>query len=257
MIRTLFIIAGAALVLATASIGGAMALGGRDLARNGWVWTIHDGDDTVRFERQRGAPADEPTTTRTLAWTGSDRLILSLPADVEYVQGAQASVVVTGPKSAVDRVRLNNGELDMDSHTEVVVFGWNSNGLTASSDSDRLRIVVTAPSVTRFDLDGSGELAIRDYDQETLTLNVSGSGSATAQGRAATVSVDVSGSGEVDLTALTATDASVDVSGSGEATVGPTGEADVDISGSGNVTLTRKPTRQTVEISGSGEVHGG
>ena len=39
MIRTLFIIAAAGLVLATASLGGAFALGGRDMARHGWAWT--------------------------------------------------------------------------------------------------------------------------------------------------------------------------------------------------------------------------
>lgn len=258
MIRTLFIIAGAALVLAMASIGGALALGGRDLAAHGWAWTLRDGDgDTVRFERVNTSQSRGPITTRTLAWSGDDRLTLSLPADVEYVQGAQAGVVVTGPKSVVDSIRIRNGEIDMDSRTEVVTFGWDSNGLTAVSDQERLKIVVTAPSVTRFDLDSSGELSIRNYDQPTLTLNISGSGSATAQGRTTRLAVDVSGSGEADLSRLTTTDASVEVSGSGEVTTAPTGEADVEISGSGDVTLTQKPARQTVAISGSGEVHGG
>ena len=38
MIRTLLIIAGAALVLAIATLGGAAAIGGQDLARHGWAW---------------------------------------------------------------------------------------------------------------------------------------------------------------------------------------------------------------------------
>ena len=42
MIRTLFIVAGGALVLCLACIGGAAALGGRDLAANDWTWIVTD-----------------------------------------------------------------------------------------------------------------------------------------------------------------------------------------------------------------------
>ena len=73
MIRTLLIIAAAGLVLATASFGGAFALGGRDMARNGWEWTLHDRDgDTVTFERRDGT--EGPAATRTLEWTGGQSL---------------------------------------------------------------------------------------------------------------------------------------------------------------------------------------
>lgn len=44
MIRTLFIIAGAALVLCLVTVGGALAIGGHDLQRHGWAWTIKDQD---------------------------------------------------------------------------------------------------------------------------------------------------------------------------------------------------------------------
>ena len=255
MIRTLLIIAGAAFVLALASIGGAMAIGGRDLARNNWSWTIlsDDGDD-VRIER--GARDPGPDVTRTLAWTGGDALTLSLAGKVDYVQGAEAGVTITGPKAVVDRVRLENGELSLTDGAEVVVMGWNAHGPTGWAHSERLHITVTAPSVTRFDVRGSPDLTIVGYDQPRLAVDVSGSGSVKATGRTDALTVDVNGSGEAELGGLAARTATVDVSGSGEADINATDQVDVDISGSGDVNLTQRPARLNQQISGSGEVSG-
>ncbi|WP_419756563.1 hypothetical protein [Brevundimonas sp.] len=102
MIRTLFIIAGAALVLCLVTVGGALAIGGHDLQRHGWAWTFKDDDgETVRFERVKGGGTDDlgPFTTRTLAWTGGETLSVDSSVDVEYIQGDANSVVVTGPKA--------------------------------------------------------------------------------------------------------------------------------------------------------------
>lgn len=258
MIRTLLIISGAGAVLCAAAGAGALALGGNDLARHGWTWTIHDRDgDTVRFER---ATSDDmgPTVTRTLAWTGGDRLQVEVPGDVVYVQGDEAGVTVAGPKAIADRVRLVDGRLTMDDGSgrreERVVFHWTRDGLHGWSSNDRLTITVTAPAVKRFDVQSSADVSIRAYDQPTLTLNVSGSSSIDAAGKAPSVAIDISGSGDVDLEALETTDAVVDISGSGDTRVGPTGLARIDISGSGDVTLTRRPARLEQDISGSGDV---
>lgn len=249
MTRTLLIIAGAAFVLALATLGGAAAIGGRDLAANGWEWTFpghgDGGDETIRFE---GAANQGPPITRTLAWTGGSTLAVDLSADVTYVQGDQAGIVVTGPRNLADRVRLDGNRLTMsDSDDEsYVVFGW--------SNGDRLSIVVTAPSVTTFDLMGSLDLDIRDYDQDTLDIDLSGSGEVTASGKTRALSVDINGSGEADLGALQTVDATVDISGSGDARVAPTGRADLSISGSGDIDLTTRPTTLNQTISGSGDI---
>lgn len=254
MIRTLFIIAGAALVLAIAAFGGAAALGGRDLARNGWSWTFHNMDgETIRFERADGERG--PDVTRTLAWNGEDRLAIDLAADVTFIQGAEAGVVITGAESIVDRIRIENGRMSMSNGPELVTFGWRRGDLTAWSDRDDLKIVVTAPSVTRFDLSGSGSLTIRNYDQPTLDLSISGSGDASAHGKTATLDLDIAGSGEADLSDLVTTDATVGISGSGEARVAPTGTARLSIAGSGDITLTTRPAKLESNVSGSGDIH--
>ena len=255
MIRTLLIITGASLVLCAVAIGGAAALGGSDIRNHGWSWTFHDkdGGDSVRIERARAERG--PDVTRTLAWNGTDTLSVELPGEVTYVPGAEAGVVVSGAQSAVERVRVENGRVFMVQSGERVTLGWRNGEITGWSDNDDLRVTVTAPSVTRFDLSGSGRLKITDYDQPSLTLDISGSGEVEAVGRTTTLAIDMSGSGEADMKDLATRDATVGISGSGEAVVAPTGKADIDIAGSGDVYLTTRPAQVTRDITGSGDVH--
>lgn len=259
MIRTLFIIAGAALVLCLASLGGAAALGSRDLAAHDWTWVISDGEaganDSVRVSRGDLGP----DVTRTLDWDGGERLVVDLPVDVTYVQGDTAGVVIKGPKSAVDRVRLSGGRLslaDSEDHAERVYVRWGRNGIHGWSESERLKITVTAPSVNNFRVAKSGDLTIEDYDQPTLSLQLDGSGEVDATGRAGALELRLNDSGDAELEGLEVTDATIDNTGSGEVAVGPTGEVRVDLSGSGDVRLTRRPKNLQQNVSGSGEIDG-
>ena len=256
MIRTLFIIAGAALVLATACIAGALALGGVDLRGNGWSFVVHEDDDGEHTFVRRGEPAGDlgPDIVRTEAFTGGEALELALSADVTYIQGPAATVVITGPKSVIDRVRLDGSRLSLDNGPDRVTVRLEDGGLHASTDAERLRIVVTAPSVNLFDVESSSDLSIRGYDQDMMSLDISGSGEVTAAGRTRALMLDISGSGEAHLGGLATTDATVDISGSGEARIAPTGAASVSISGSGDVDLATRPTTLRQDISGSGQV---
>lgn len=260
MIRTLLIIAGAALVLAIASLGGAAALGGADLRKNGWSWTIwDDGQDHIRWKRERGGPQDlGPDTSRTMAWSGGDRLDVELPVNVEYRQGAAANVIVTGPKALIDQIVVENGRVGWangEQDGERVTVTWSKDGFRAMTALDRVKVVVTAPNVSRFNLDGSGDLDIRDYDQESLAIDIQGSGDVFAEGRARALSLDISGSGEADLANLQAADADVDVTGSGEARVSATGVANVSIAGSGDIDLVTRPTTLRQSVTGSGDIN--
>jgi hypothetical protein len=253
MIRTLLIIAGAALVLAIASLTGAAGLAARDIDRNGGSWVIHDGNDVIRIDSVSGDRS--PAVSRSLAWSGGDRLSVDLPADVTYVQGHEAGVVISGAQSIVDRVRVENGRVSLVDGPNELTIRWSGGGLSGWSESDNLKIVVTAPSVTRFDLAGSQSLTIRDYDQPTLSIDISGSGDVTATGKTAALDLDIAGSGEADLSALATIDATVGISGSGEARVAPTGTARLSIAGSGDITLTTRPAKLESSVSGSGDIH--
>jgi hypothetical protein len=252
MIRTLFIIAGAAFVLSLATLGGAAALGSRDLAGNGWSWTFVDGEDGFRH----GSRAQDlgPDVTRSVAFEGGERLELDLGAEVTYVQGAANTVVITGPQAVIDRVRIQGSRIWMEDGPERVTLRWENGSLNGWSDSERISIVVTAPAVTAFDVEGSSDVKIHDYDQTALAIDLSGSGEIEVDGRATTLELDISGSGEADLSRLVLTDANVAIAGSGEARLGPTGQADISISGSGDVELTEQPATLNQSVSGSGDI---
>lgn len=258
MIRTLFIIAGAALVLCLVTVGGGLAIGGHDLQRHGWAWTFKDDNgESVRFERVKGGGTEDlgPLTTRTIAWTGGESLTIDSSIDVEYVQGDANTVVITGPKGLTDRVRLVDGRFDLGDGDERVVFGWDKGNFSARSERDELKVVVTAPKVNRFTANGSGDLLINAYDQPSLRLDISGSAEVTASGRTDALDLDIAGSGEASLADLTTRDATVDISGSGDARIAPTGDVRVTIAGSGDVALATRPANLNSTVSGSGDIY--
>ncbi|CAN5397959.1 DUF2807 domain-containing protein [soil metagenome] len=258
MIRTLLIIAGAAFVLALASLGGAVAVGGRDMAAHGWSWTfpgMGDGGDLQIVRETGNGPVD---ASRTLAWTGTDTLEIDLPADVTYVQGATPGIVVTCPADQVDRVRVDGDRLTWSGsggdRNGRITFGPRGHGTGMWVRDDDVHVVVTAPAVTRFKVLGSGSLALRDYDQAALAIDLSGSGDVAASGRTTALTLDISGSGDANLEDLLAGDAHVDVSGSGDARVAPTGSAEITLSGSGDASLATRPTSLRQSITGSGDI---
>jgi hypothetical protein len=239
MIRSLFIIAAASLVLTIVCLGGAAAIGGREAARDGWNisgdgWTIVQSD----FEWES---TDENTVTREIAWDGGDALTFDLSARVIYAQGETPSITVEGPAAVVDRVTFAEGRFDLEEGERT---GRHS----------RPRITIVAPAVNRFTLNGSQDLEIRDYDQPSLALAVSGSGDVEGYGRTEALTVTIDGSGDVDLKGLPSTDAVIEINGSGDVEAAPSGQADVTIRGSGDVDLTTRPRRLTSQVSGSGSV---
>ena len=257
MIRTLFIIAGAALVLCIVTVSGGLALGGHELQRNGWAWTFRDDNgEGVRFERVRHAEGEDlgPVTTRTLPWTGGEVLQIDAGVDVEYRQGDEASVVITGPKRLADRVRLEDGRLDLTPGDDSVVLSWSHGNISARSERDALKVIVTAPNVRRFVANGSGDLDITTYDQPSLSIDISGSADVTAAGRTDRLALSIAGSGDADARSLTVADAKIDISGSGDADIAATGQVDVSINGSGDVTLATRPAKLNSSVSGSGSV---
>lgn len=257
MIRNLLVITGVGFLLALVGVGGAVGLVSRDIQSHDWVWVATEGpmgDDSIRFERGEV----DPEVTRTLPWTGGDQLSLMMPGQVVYRQGDEAGVTITGPRAMVDRVRLRDGRLSLEDYDEDEVergyIRWSRNGIRAWSATEAVKVVVTAPSVTRFDTGANGDLSIRDYDQPRLEVTVNGSGDVRARGRTEALSLTLNGAGDADFDDLIVTDARVSVTGRGDARVGPTGRADIDVSGRGDVTLTRTPAQLEQSITGWGEV---
>lgn len=246
MTRTLVLIAFAGFVLAVACIAGAFALGGQAIARHHWGhgWTVNfDGQNWRHIEKDDDHDtASGATASREIAWTGGDKIEFDVPANVQYTQGpGPAKLVISGPKDAVDRVELSGSQLQF-------------RGGDDDDDSGRLTVLMTAPDIRHFAIDGDNNLTIAGYDQDDLSVNVSGSGSVNAKGKTHSVNLDVSGDGDIDLSGLTTQRADADISGSGRASIAPTDAADLSISGSGEIDLLTHPAKLTSDVSGSGHI---
>ena len=229
MTRPLLIIIALGFVTSLVCFSMASAMGGMNFRH--WDWDRYDNDDS--------SASDGPDVTRTIAWTGDDELTVNLLADIEYTQGTDAKILVTGPKGAVDRVVLRGDRLE---YTRRVHNG------------PRLKVVMTAPAVSDFTLNGSQRLNITGFDRSKLEVAIHGSGKVKAAGRANRMEVHIAGSGDADFGQLKTTDAEVDIAGSGDTIIAATGDAEINIAGSGDVTLATRPARVNTHIAGSGRI---
>ncbi len=242
MIRVLISIAIAGFFVSIVTLSIAVAIGGPSaITDSAWSWSRHwNWSDGWGSYSHRGR-WDGPEATKEVAWTGGDSLDIDVPADVTYTQAPGAGkLTITGPQDALDALEIDGGHIGFSHHHR----HWS--GLT---------IVMTAPAVTHFEMNGSGKLAIQGYKQDKLALDLSGSADVTANGEAKSVALSASGSSDTDLSGLKVADADVDLTGSGEAKLAATGAVNVNISGSGDVTLLSRPTKLQSSVSGSGSIH--
>jgi hypothetical protein len=255
MIRTLVLVAIVGFVLSIGCIGASFAIAGGPFAIRDWAM-VHSGDwdwdwddhhrgghhnpDRDRDHMSLDDDADGgASVTRDFTWSGGDRLQVDAPADIVFTQGPTAKLTIQGPKAMVDHLSVREGRIALDG---------------GAYEGGRLKVVMTAPKVRRFDLSGAQNLVVEGYAQDRLVLDISGDARVSAKGRAPTVMLDIAGSGDADLAELAIDDAQIDISGSGTAKLGPKTSARVDVSGNGEVTLTTKPVKLTTDISGSGRV---
>ncbi|RYF92621.1 MAG: DUF2807 domain-containing protein [Caulobacteraceae bacterium] len=245
MIRTLAIIAGAGFLTFVVCLTSVVALGGPEIVRDGFVIPavlehIEQGDDYVS--------PDTPPAQKTFAWTGTDELTLDLAADVTLIEGDKPGIVVTGLQRDVDQVRVEGGRIfwQDDERTRRHIV-WN--------DDRGLKIVVTAPKVSKVTINGSADLTLEGYSQPSLAVSIAGSGDVDGRGATERLTVDVAGSGDVDLRQLPAKTAALSVAGSGDISADATDEAVVRVSGSGDISLARTPTRLQQDVAGSGDVY--
>jgi len=237
MIRTLAIITVSAFFLSVVCLSVAISMAGPDLIAEGFwgPWDRHG------FTWSHTVDYHGPSSTRTLAWDGGDRLEVDIPADVHFSQADGApSVTVSGPREVIDHVVLKDGRLNWEGRSYASGHG--------------VEVQLTAPKVTRFEVNGGGDLDIQSYRQDQLSIRNNGAGEVRASGTAKTLDLDMAGSGDADLADLAAEGAHVSIKGSGDATVAPKTWAKLELMGSGDVTLKTKPKQLQTEVSGSGHV---
>lgn len=239
MTRPLLITVACGYIVALVCFVTAFAIAGPAWAPWNWHGDWSDGPWTWHDRRGPAVEASGPTVSRELTWDGGESLRITIPAEITYTQGPVAKIVVTGPKGAVDHVRMDDETLRFDRRVR---------------RAGRLQVVMTAPDVREFTLAGSQRLTVEGFDHERLEIQILGSGDATARGKAGRVEVEIAGSGDVDLGAVETAAAEVSIAGSGDATVAPKDRVEVHIAGSGDVVLKSRPAQVETHIAGSGRI---
>ncbi|MFB6278093.1 MAG: head GIN domain-containing protein [Salinibacter sp.] len=194
------------------------------------------------------------------------------PGTLHLRQGEAHSVEVKGPSKVLDRLvtEVDGEALDVRAEDDSGLFGMFDD---SDLDGDEVDIYVTAPTIERVGLAGSGQIEGETrIESESLSLSVAGSGDmnlevATEQleigmagsgdcmlrGRADTLTTKTAGSGDIKASEMKTRTAEVDVVGSGDAELHVTERLDARILGSGDVQYRGQPE---VELSslGSGTV---
>jgi hypothetical protein len=240
MIRVLAMIAIAGFILSVASFAAAVAIAGPGaLSRGAWptvsrYWVSEWGG---HGDRDSG-----PSATRTLPWSGAQRLDVNVPADVRYVQAdGPATVTVTGPRRLIDQIVVDGDTIGLGERSA----HWRQR---------KLSIIVRAPNISVFGLTGRNELRLEGYHQPKLELDISGAADVVGEGETDSIEVEISGVGDVDLGKMKTKGAAVGIAGAGEAVIAPTERAELNISGAGEIRLLTHPARLQTSVSGAGSI---
>lgn len=177
--------------------------------------------------------------TREIPWDDSTSLTLGVNSVVRYVQAPGAGkVVARGPHRSVSTLVVANGDI----HDQLLHTGAT------------LELVVTAPAISRFHLDGRSRLSIEGYDQKSLFVSTEGKAAVDAAGRVNDVSVEMKGSGTVNLAKLTTGNASASIGGMSTLVLAPSDDAELNVRNFASVVLLSRPKELKTSLLDSGRV---
>lgn len=198
-----------------------------------------------------------------------DKVAVGGSLDVEVRVGPAPSVRVIGPAEVLDRVAVEVKDGTLRIGAEKRWYEW-------MRDDSGLKVVVTAPALSKVALGGSGRvtvdgprgpsfegavagsgrLTLARVDAAQVKLAVAGSGNVTAAGRCGSGAVEVAGSGVIDAAALRCDRAVAKIAGSGDVRAFSAQPGRAEIAGSGSIRMGGNPAC-TQSVAGSGSVHCG
>lgn len=202
--------------------------------------------------------------SRSFAASGFTGVALKSSDDVDVRTGPNFSVQAEGDPTVLDQldIRLDGKTLNVGRKNRVGVMWDKSGGAKVHIVMPRLSDATVAGSGTlRVDraegkfggvVAGSGDLDIAALSASEASLSIAGSGNITLAGRADKLDVSVAGSGDVRGQQFKASSADISIAGSGGVRANVSGPASVSILGSGDVEL-RGGAQCKVSKIGSGE----
>lgn len=200
----------------------------------------------------KGGPVDQSFTVRRVR-------LDDLVAQVELVTVPQAGPVrvqASGTPETMKEfhLRVVGDELvvRLDSDEQEAWFPWNLFNLWSRDRKVQdLRVRVTAPTGTPYDIDGMvGHVNAGDLD---APLRLDGHALEARFGRVQSAKVGVAGSGRINIGAVKEV-IEIEVAGSGNISAASAQSAEIEIAGGGNVSLGPLEGGVTAEVAGSGDI---
>ena len=169
---------------------------------------------------------------------------LSVPAEVRVEIGDASSVSLSGDDNLLPLVKteIRSGKL--------VITDPRGTNLRFRK---KLDVHIVTPELSRFEVEGSGDVEVLGLQGERFHASIEGSGTIIAAGTVDTLKATIEGSGDLKLENLRAREASVSIEGSGDIGVHVTEELRYSIEGSGDIRYEGTP-HVSGGISGSGSV---
>ncbi|MGE0284401.1 MAG: DUF2807 domain-containing protein, partial [Rhizobiaceae bacterium] len=173
-----------------------------------------------------------------IAWDGSSKVVIAVPAETRWRRGEGTEVVISGDADDLANIRLHDGAVhvcgDIDDKIEITLPGVDFREITVA---------------------GAGELSMEGIEQADLELTVAGAGKVEADGRIDSLKLTIAGAGEARVGKLATKRLKLAIMGAGKAEAAPSDDADVTIMGAGNVDLVTRPERHDFDIMGAGKVN--
>lgn len=218
-----------------------------------WDWTFGT--------KVTGSGNIKSETRNVSGFTG---ISLSLPANVEIVQGNSEGIVIETDdnispliETVVDsgslKIRFKERNMSVSTKTlNMTVNVKTLDSLSVAGSGDLRAAKLQVPKL-KTSIAGSGDVRIASLDADTLTLSIAGSGDFSAGGKANTVEGKIAGSGDIKIGVLAANNVKISIAGSGDATVWAKDTLTVSVAGSGDVAY-YGDAKVTQSVAGSGSV---
>jgi hypothetical protein len=191
-------------------------------------------------------------------------LALALPGEVEVRTGNTEGITIETDdnlqalieavvENGTLRVRPVKRDLRLETRTlKVVVSAKTLERIAVGGSGNVQADTLKAPKLT-FDVGGSGSITVQNMESDAVAVSLGGSGSLKAAGHTERLQVSIGGSGKVQTDKLAARDVSVSIGGSGQATVWARQSLNLSVAGSGDIGYYGDPQLST-NIVGSGKV---
>jgi hypothetical protein len=172
---------------------------------------------------------------------------LSGPIDLTLRQGSPASLQVRGEQRL-----LANIDTTQDGDTLRI----GTKGMLLHHRRP-LQVMLVLPTLTRLDVDGSGDSSVDGFSGEKFDLQLHGSGNIKFNGRYRQIGAGVHGSGDLDLNTGNSDNVDLQMVGSGQITSsGSCKVLNAELTGSGDVNAQHLASDQvSVNLKGSGDTN--